>query len=288
MKFVTFQKGETTAVGIVEGDEVVDLSAAAAHLPGTLKELIEMGEEGLKEALDSLDWAAEGTRLPLKEVDLLMPVLNPGKTICIGLNYVLHAKEGGHDIPEYPGLFMRGTTSLCGPGEAMIKPKVSDKFDYECELMVVVGKRGRGISKENALDHIFGYTCFNDGSVRDYQRKGVQWTSGKNFDSTGAVGPWVVTLDELPAGASGLRIQTRLNGEVLQDSNTDDMIFPVPEAIEILSEFATLEPGDLIAFGTPSGVGFARKPAVWMKDGDVVEIEIEGIGVLRNPIANET
>ncbi|MCB1407561.1 MAG: fumarylacetoacetate hydrolase family protein [Rhodobacteraceae bacterium] len=211
----------------------------------------------------------------------------PGKIVCLGLNYAEHAREGGYDVPDYPAMFLRAATSMIAAEAPMILPKASVTFDYEAELMVIVGKGGRHIKQADALNHVFGYSVFNDGSVRDYQRKTHQWTAGKNFDGTGAVGPFVVTPDELPEGASGLRISTRLNGRVLQDSNTSDMIFPVARTIAIVSEIMTLEPGDMIAFGTPPGVGHARKPQVWMKAGDVVEVEIEGIGICRNPIQAE-
>ncbi|MCL4674683.1 MAG: fumarylacetoacetate hydrolase family protein [Pararhodobacter sp.] len=211
----------------------------------------------------------------------------PGKIVCLGLNYAEHAREGGYDVPDYPAMFLRAATSMIAAEAPMILPKASVTFDYEAELMVIIGKGGRHIAQADALDHVFGYSAFNDGSVREYQRKTHQWTAGKNFDGTGAVGPCVVTPDELPAGASGLRISTRLNGRVLQDSNTSDMIFPVARTIAIVSEIMTLEPGDMIAFGTPPGVGHARKPQLWMKAGDVVEVEIEGIGICRNPIVAE-
>jgi 2-keto-4-pentenoate hydratase/2-oxohepta-3-ene-1,7-dioic acid hydratase in catechol pathway len=216
-----------------------------------------------------------------------LPIARPGKVICLGLNYVEHAKEGGHEVPTYPALFMRANTSLMAAGEPMVRPRASERLDYEAELMLIIGKGGRHISEAEALDHVFGYTTFNDGSVRDFQRKTHQWTPGKNFDSTGPVGPIVVTPDELPPGASGLRIQSRLDGEIMQDANTSDMMFPVVETIAILSEYTTLEPGDLIAMGTPKGVGHARKPPVFMKPGQTIEIEIEGIGVLANPVVAE-
>ena len=169
----------------------------------------------------------------------------------------------------------------------MLRPKCSEQLDYECELAIVIGKGGRHIAEADALDHVFGYTLFNDVSVRDYQRKTGQWTPGKNFDGTGPLGPCVVTADDLPPGASGLRITTRLNGETMQDSNTSDMIFSTARIIALLSEFMTLAPGDVIATGTPSGVAHARKPPTWMKDGDTVEVEVEGIGVLSNPVVDE-
>ena len=227
---------------------------------------------------------------PSYDVAQITPSLvlaRPGKIVCLGLNYAEHAREGGYAVPDYPAMFLRAATSMIAAEAPMILPNASVTFDYEAELMVIIGKGGRHIAAENALEHVFGYSTFNDGSVREYQRKTHQWTAGKNFDGTGAVGPYVVTPDEVPAGAAGLQISTRLNGRVLQNSNTSDMIFPVARTIAIVSEIMTLEPGDMIAFGTPPGVGHARDPQVWMKAGDVVEVEIEGIGICRNPIVAE-
>jgi 2-keto-4-pentenoate hydratase/2-oxohepta-3-ene-1,7-dioic acid hydratase in catechol pathway len=222
--------------------------------------------------------------LDIEEVTLLPPVQRPGKVICIGLNYVDHAKEGGNPIPDYPAVFLRALTSIVGPSAPIVRPPCSDKLDFEAELAVVIGRSASRVSERDALKHVAGYTCFNDGSVRDYQRKSTQWTMGKNFDASGALGPEVVTPDELPEGARGLQVVSRLNGRTMQDGNTADMIFSIPRLIEILSEVMTLEPGDVIATGTPAGVGYARKPPVFMRPGDVCEIDIEGIGTLRNPI----
>ena len=241
-------------------------------------------------AVSAIDLAMDPARktggaVALSEVTLLSPVPRPGKIICIGLNYRAHAIEGGNAIPDYPAVFMRGTTSLATPDGPLIYPECSDKFDYEAELAVVIGKTATNVGKEDALDYVAGYSCFNDGSVRDYQRKSTQWTMGKNFDGTGGFGPELVTPDELPAGAAGLRLVARLNGDIMQDSDTGDMIFDVATLIATLSEGMTLEPGDVIATGTPSGVGYARTPPVFMKPGDVIEIEIEKIGVLKNTVA---
>jgi 2-keto-4-pentenoate hydratase/2-oxohepta-3-ene-1,7-dioic acid hydratase in catechol pathway len=206
----------------------------------------------------------------------------------MGLNYTDHIKEGGYDIPEYPTLFMRGKNSIMAAGQPMVRPTCSEKLDYEAELMLIVGKRGRHISEEDALDYVFGYTVFNDGSLRDYQRKTVQWTPGKNFDDTGAIGPFTVTPDELPEGASGLKIESRVGDEILQSSNTANMIWGVRQVIATISEYTTLEPGDLIALGTPPGVGHAKKPNPrWLKPGETVEVEIEGIGICASPIIDE-
>jgi 2-keto-4-pentenoate hydratase/2-oxohepta-3-ene-1,7-dioic acid hydratase in catechol pathway len=220
-------------------------------------------------------------------LQLLTPLARPGKLVCLGLNYADHAAEGGHKAPEYPAFFMRGATSLLAPGAPLVRPRCSDRLDYEAELAVLIGAPARHRTLDDALACVGGYSIFNDGTLRDYQRKASQWTIGKNFDLTGPFGPWVVSPDELPPGASGLRIQSRLNGQVMQDSNTRLMITSVAQAIVLLSECLTLEVGDVIAMGTPAGVGYARTPPVFMKAGDRVEIEIEQIGVLGNPIADE-
>jgi 2-keto-4-pentenoate hydratase/2-oxohepta-3-ene-1,7-dioic acid hydratase in catechol pathway len=277
-----FAHGGKTRLGVVQGEEVV--AVAGAGVPDDLAGVIAGGDAALA-AVEAA--AASGERLNLADVTPALPLAHPGKFICVGLNYALHAKEGGHDIPTYPSFFPRYATSLVPAGGNVIRPKSSVTLDYECELAFIIGKGGRHISEADALDHVFGYTLFNDVSVREYQRKTSQWTPGKNFDGTGPFGPVVVTPDELPPGASGLRITTRVNGETMQDSNTEDMIFTVANIIATLSEFMTLEPGDVVATGTPSGVAHARKPPAWMKAGDVVEVEVEKIGVLRNPVVDE-
>ena len=220
-------------------------------------------------------------------VTFLPPVVNPRALLCVGLNYADHAKEGNFERPKQPVFFLRLESSVVGHGVPMIRPRVSEQFDYEGEVVAVIGKAGRGISASRALEHVVAYSLFNDGSVRDWQFKGPQWTMGKNFDASGAFGPFLVSADEVPPGADGLRISTRLNGKVVQDASTRDLIFPVAELIAYVSEAVMLRPGDVIVTGTPSGVGFARKPPLFMKDGDVCEIEVERIGVLRNPIRDE-
>lgn len=287
MKLMMFGNGGPARLGIVEGDTVIDLSACGAVVPETLQHLIEAGPDGLSPISEAAGTAPENARLPLAGVRPALPLARPGKFICVGLNYALHAKEGGHDIPTYPSLFVRWPTSLVAAEAPVVRPGVSEQLDYEGELTIVIGKGGRHIEEKDALDHVFGYTIFNDVSVRAYQRKTSQWTPGKNFDGTGPLGPVVVTADELPPGASGLRITTRVNGETRQDSNTSDMIFSTARIIAILSEFMTLEPGDVIATGTPSGVAHAMKPPGWLKAGDKVEVEIEGIGILSNPVVDE-
>jgi 2-keto-4-pentenoate hydratase/2-oxohepta-3-ene-1,7-dioic acid hydratase in catechol pathway len=286
VRLIAFEQEGRAALGARVGEDVVALADVVPGLPAD--PLAAIAALNLPEGAPALAAKLEGApRRPLKGLKLLPPIPRPGKVICIGLNYALHAKEGGNAIPDYPAVFMRGPTSLAAHGEALIRPKVSDKFDYEAELVIVIGKKARHLTEANALSCVAGYTCMNEGSVRDYQRKGAQWTMGKNFERTGGIGPEIVTPDEIPQGPNALRITSRLNGETMQDSNTSDMIFSVPRILAILTEAMTLEPGDVIATGTPSGVGYARKPPVFMKPGDVMEIEIEGIGILSNPIEAE-
>ena len=287
MKLMMFEKGKGAALGLVEGETVIDLGAADPSLPKDLAGLIAAGPGALEKAKAAAAKAPASAKLMLGTVKPALPVARPDKFICVGLNYALHAKEGGHPIPTYPSFFLRVPTSLTAAGAPVLRPKASIQLDYECELTIVIGKGGRQIPEAKALEHVFGYTLFNDVSVRDFQRKTSQWMPGKNFDSTGPLGPWVVTADELPPGASGLAIMTRVNGNTMQESNTSDMIFSTARIIALLSEFMTLEPGDLIATGTPSGVAHARKPPAWMKAGDTVEVEVERIGVLSNPIVDE-
>jgi len=264
----------------------VDLSAIAPGLPIDLGTLIATpgALQAAREAARDLSRAAAA---PIDGLRFLPLVRRPGKIVCLGLNYADHAKEGGHARPEYPSFFLRGATSLVAHGQPILRPRASSKLDYEAELALVVGKAARHLDAADALDCVAGYSCFNDASVRDYQRKTSQWTIGKNFDATGAFGPWLVTPDELPPGCAGLRIQSRLNGRVMQDANTRDFLWNVVEALVIITECMTLEPGDVVITGTPAGVGYARTPAVFMAPGDVCEIEVEGVGVLSNPIADE-
>jgi acylpyruvate hydrolase len=218
-----------------------------------------------------------------------LPVATPGKIVCLGLNYLEHVKEGTQrdNIPKFPTIFMRCQTSLVAHMRPILRPPMTETLDYEAELVVIIGKRAKHLTVANALSCIAGYSCFNDGSVREFQRRTSQWDMGKNFDATGGFGPWMVTADEVPPGGKGLKIESRLNGQVMQSDNTDNMMFPVAETLADISQGMTLEPGDVIVTGTPSGVGFARKPPVWMKHGDICDIEIEGVGLLRNPIEDE-
>lgn len=287
MRLLAFQNNGEQRIGVLHGDQVVDLSIAAPGSPGELVEIIEGGDDCLKMIKKAQESANPESLVHVDELDWLPPTRKAGKIICLGLNYAAHAAEGGHDRPEYPSFFMRGNSSLVAHGKPIIRPIASETLDYEAELVAIVGKKAKHVKKEDALDYIWGYSVFNEASIRQYQRKTAQWTIGKNFDNTGGFGPIVVTADEVPPGADGLQIQTRLNGEVLQNATTDMMLFNVKETIELLTECLTLEPGDLLVMGTPSGVGHARKPPLWMKAGDICEIEIENIGILRNPIEDE-
>jgi len=230
---------------------------------------------------------ARGQAFDQAKVAFMPPLAQPPKIVCIGLNYASHTGETIYAQPDYPTIFGRFASSLIGHDAPMIRPQSSAQLDYEGELAVVIGRGGRHIPRERALAHVAGYSIFNDGSIRDFQFKSPQWTIGKNFDGTGAFGPFLVTADALPAGAAGLRLTTRLNGTEVQSANTSDMIFDVATLIATLSEAVTLEPGDVIVSGTPAGIGHARKPPVYMKAGDICEVEIEGLGVLRNIVADE-
>ena len=258
-------------VTIAYGTEVADLDAHIAA--GTL------AAAGAK--------ALAGEAVAETDLTFFPLATRPSKIICLGLNYRDHAEEAGLGIPEFPVLFARFPSSLIGHNAPIILPKVSEQLDWEAELVVVLSKGGKNIAEADALNHVAGYSVFNDASIRDYQMKTPQWTAGKNFDDTGAIGPWLVTPDELPAGAAGLKIECRLDGVVMQSSNTSNLIFDVATTIHLLSTFMTLEAGDLLVMGTPGGVGIARNPQVWMKAGQICVVEIEGVGLLVNPIVAE-
>ena len=285
MRFMAYCGAHGRGLAALEGTEDArGLAEGDVGFPGHLDTLVAAGPDALRAAYATL---RGGTAVDLASVEVLPPFARPGKIICVGLNYADHSAESGFKQPDYPTLFGRFATSMVGHGAPMIRPRVSHQLDYEGELVAVVGQGGRHIAKAHALGHVAGYTICNEGSVRDYQFKAPQWTMGKNFDGTGAFGPVFVTADELPLGCKGLRLQTRLNGQVVQDASTDDMVFDVETLVSVISEAITLEPGDLIVTGTPSGVGQARKPPLWMRPGDVCEVEVARIGVLRNPIADE-
>ena len=286
MRFAVFRREgrRGLAAAPVEDGRFRALMENDPGYPGDLDALVSRGAEALAEAGRAL---LQGDALDLHAAELLPPLANPPKIVCVGLNYADHSAEIGFAVPTHPTIFTRFASSLIGHGAPIVRPVVSDQLDYEGELVAVIGRGGRHIPKARALDHVAGYSIFNDASVRDYQLRTPQWTVGKNFDGTGAFGPVLVTAEELPPGARGLRITTRLNGQVVQNASTDDLIFDVATLVSELSEAITWEPGDIIVTGTPSGVGLARKPPLWMKPGDVCEVEVERIGVLRNPIVDE-
>jgi 2-keto-4-pentenoate hydratase/2-oxohepta-3-ene-1,7-dioic acid hydratase in catechol pathway len=287
LKIVGFEKNGALRLGVVDGESVIDLQAADPRVPSDLGRWLAENDGDLKPLGDVAKRAPSSARLLLASIRFALPVARPGKIVCLGLNYLEHAKEGGHQKPEYPSIFMRCQTSLTPHLAPIVRPFASETLDYEAELLVVIGRRIKHARLDEALACVAGYSCFNDGSVRKFQRRTSQWDMGKNFDHTGGFGPWVVEAQALPPGAKGLKIESRLNGQVLQSDNTANMMFAVAETIVDVTQGMTLEPGDIIAMGTPSGVGHARKPPLWMRAGDVCEIEIEGIGVLRNPIVEE-
>jgi 2-keto-4-pentenoate hydratase/2-oxohepta-3-ene-1,7-dioic acid hydratase in catechol pathway len=257
--------------GLIQGDD---------GFPGILPELIAQRADLLRIGKN----LEQSPAIDLNAVRLLPPVPKPPKILCVGLNYDDHLRESGLKKPTYPEMFARFATSLIAHQEPIRRPRESNELDYEAELAVVIGKPGRRISQERALDHVAGYSLFNDATVRDFQLRTPQWTIGKNFDGTGSFGPWLVTPDTVPPGARGLWIQGRLNGRVMQDSRTDLLIFDVATLIEMFSVAMSLECGDVIITGTPGGVGAARKPPVFMQPGDVFEVEIEKLGILTNPV----
>jgi 2-keto-4-pentenoate hydratase/2-oxohepta-3-ene-1,7-dioic acid hydratase in catechol pathway len=283
MRLLAFNDHRTPALGLRLNDEVVNLTQLG--FPGTLDALLRAGHDALHAAQAAGQQAKQ--RIPLSSIQYLPPVANPAKAIAVGLNYRDHAAEGNFQPPTYPVLFHRYPSSWVAHGEALIRPKVSEQFDYEGEMVVVIGKAGRYIDKSKALEYVAGYSIFNDGSLRDYQFKSTQWMMGKNFDASGSFGPEFVSADELSSGATGLKLQTRLNGQLVQTTSTSDMIFDVATLVSVCSEPFTLRPGDLIISGTPAGVGFVRKPPLLMKKGDVCEVEIEGLGILSNSVLDE-
>lgn len=282
MKLATFLLDGKETYGAVTDDGVVDLGARLGKEAADLKALIGGGHLG--KAADAVKGAKADASV---DAITFLPVIpNPDKLVCVGLNYKTHIAETGRSDSPYPVLFARWADAQVGHGQPMLLPKNSDKFDYEGELAVIIGTPARHVSKATALEHVAGYSIYNDGSIRDFQRHTHQFHPGKNFPGTGGFGPWMVTADEIPDPTT-MRLITRLNGEVMQDSTTDLMVFDVPTLIEYISSFTQLNPGDVIVSGTPGGVGFARKPPVFMKVGDTIEVEIDRIGTLVNPIQAE-
>lgn len=271
----------TASYGVVENSGVRDAGPEMRRKYPVLRSVLAAG------ALADLAAAANASDLvDLDAVSLLPPIPDPDKILCIGLNYMTHIRETGRDAPEKPSIFTRYPSSIVGHGAAMIRPKASDWFDFEGELAVVIGKAGRAIARDRAMEHIAGYSCFNDGSVRDFQRHTSQFWAGKNFDRSGSMGPWLVTADELPDPAAQ-SMTTRLNGTVVQSTPISDLAFDIPALVEYISTVTELLPGDVIATGTPSGVGLFREPKLFMKPGDRIEVDITGIGTLANTIEDE-
>lgn len=285
MRLLAFKGVDGPRIGVLRDQGVIDLTAVDPGAPRTIIDALRDGR--MDEIAKIADRATDNALVQLDSLDIDVPIANPGKILCLGLNYMDHVAEGPFNKQEFPAIFMRSATSMVAHGKPVLRPQQSETLDYEAELALIIGKRCRHLTPDNALSAIAGYSCFNDGSVREYQRHTIQWTMGKNFDQTGPFGPVFVTPDELPEAARGLKIECRLNGETVQSSNTDMMIFPVVETLVYITEGLTLEPGDIVLMGTPSGVGHARKPPLWMRDGDVVEVEIEGIGTLRNPVKDD-
>ncbi len=283
MKWISFETEARKTYGIVLGNDAVEIAPAVAEKCPTLRSAITAGV--LAARADDL-FGGYASRYPLSRIVFLPPITDADKIICAGRNYAHHAAEAGVAVPAHPSLFVRVPGSLAPHQSPMIRPKLSSEFDYECELALVIGKPGRHISRERALAHVFGYTCFNDGSIRDVQFK-HSVTAGKNFAATGGIGPWIVTADEIPDPGK-LTITTRLNGIEVQHASTADMIFDAASLISYVSGFTRLECGDILSTGTPEGVGFARQPPLWLKAGDEVEVEVEGVGILRNSVIAES
>ena len=275
MRFVSFQYENKQSWGALDGENVIDLSHLSPSLMSALLDLpSSMAEIKNKSVI-----------FPLGDLKLQAPIPNPEKILCVGQNYVAHRDEMGGNLTAKPLIFTRYPASILGHNAELIKPEESEQYDFEGELALIIGKPGRRISSNDALSHIAGYSCFMDGSIRDYQNHTTQYIPGKNFDGSGSFGPWMISADELADPNAGLSLQTRLNGKVMQQTTTDLMIFDIPTIIAYVSTFTTLEPGDVIATGTPGGVGYKRDPQVFMKPGDRIEVEVEAVATLSNLIA---
>ncbi len=286
MRLVTYLGPQGPRVAAVRQGECIDLNAADPRLPACPKRFLGLGAEGFAQAAEAV---TTGDPVPLEQLKLLPPIPNPEKIICVGLNYADHARESGMDPPSEPVLFNKFPTAVGGEWSPIVLPSLSSEVDFEAELVVIIGSGGRRIPREKALDHVAAYCCGNDVSARDWQirKPGGQWLLGKSFDTFAPIGPVLTTADEV-TDPGNLRVQLRLNGQTMQDSNTSQLIFSVEELIAYVSGVCTLSPGDLLFTGTPPGVGFARKPPVYLQPGDSVEVEIEGLGVLHNPVVAES
>jgi 2-keto-4-pentenoate hydratase/2-oxohepta-3-ene-1,7-dioic acid hydratase in catechol pathway len=289
MKIVSFEANDGPRLGVVAGDTVVDLKAVDSNVPADLTSALDAAKGDVSVFADLVKKAPAAAHRPLAALKFALPVTRPRKIICLGLNYLDHVKEGPQkdNVPKFPSIFFRVLTSMVPHKQPIIRPLASIQLDYEAELVAIVGKRAKHLTLANAVSCLAGFSCANEGSVREFQRHTTQWGMGKNFDRTGGFGPWMVTADELPPGAKGIKIQSRLNGKVMQSDTTANMMFPLAETLVYLTQGMTLEPGDVILTGTPSGVGHPRTPPAWMKAGDTMEIDIEGVGLLSNPIEDE-
>lgn len=281
MKLATFKTAQGPSYGVITGKGIVDLRRYLGNQYPDLKSLI--AGNGFADAVKHLNETPD-----YKESDITwLPVIpNPDKILCVGLNYQEHVVETGRDNTEQPAIFIRLPESQVGHRQPILRPRESNNLDYEAEIAIIIGKTGRRISQDKAWSHIAGYSCYNDGSVRDWQRHTIQWTAGKNFARTGGFGPWMVTADEIPPGTK-MTLSCRLNGERMQHATTEQMIFKIPKIIEYVSAWTTLVPGDVIVTGTPGGVGARRNPPIWMKPGDKVEVEIDKVGILENSIGED-
>jgi 2-keto-4-pentenoate hydratase/2-oxohepta-3-ene-1,7-dioic acid hydratase in catechol pathway len=284
MRLFRFRRNDVEGLAIDDGGRCHGLTVQDVGFPGELHTLFQGGPAAFASAADAL---SKGEVIDPDEIEYLPPVARGAKLLCVGLNYLDHGAESGFALPPHPTIFARFHSSLVGHRANLVRPKASEQFDFEGELVAVIGKTARHIKLKAACDHVGAYSIFNDGTVRDYQLETSQWTVGKNFDGTGAFGPYLVTADEVVHGGSGLRLQTRLNGQVVQSASTGDMIYSVASTIAFLSTAMTLNPGDVLIMGTPSGVGFAREPKLFMKPGDICEVEIEGLGTLSNSVTGE-
>ena len=281
MRVLSFERNGQASFGLITGGGIID---AGARFAGEFADLRALLRASALDRLNSL--ATADPDFSEEDIEYLPVIPNANKILCVGINYMGHIKETGREPPSHPVLFTRFADSFVGHNQPLIRPQVSEDFDYEGELAVIIGKTARHVSRENAMDYVAGFSCCNEGSVRDYQYHTIQFTAGKNFYQSGSLGPWMIAGDEKNDPA-GFHLQTRLNGDVLQDSPVNDLCFDIPYLIEYCSIWTPLEPGDMLVTGTPGGVGRVRKPPIWMKPGDVVEIDIRGVGVLRNTIVDE-
>lgn len=289
MRFVRFASKAGATLGVRRGSEVIDLGLAAPGTPPDLASILAAGADGLRWVEALVRHAPAAAVRAHADIQPLTPIARPEKIICIGLNYADHVKEAPTpvELPKYPVVFLRQARTLVAHRQPLRRPRCSEQFDFEGELACIIGRAAKNVSREQALQHVGGYALFNEASVRDYQFKSHQWTMGKNFDATGGFGPELVTADELPPGARGLRLSTVLNGQTVQSASTDDMIFDITTLISELSVAMTLVPGDVIVTGTPSGVGIGRKPPLWMKHGDSCTVSVDGFEPLVNPVLDE-